>query len=512
MITVKNGMPFLPETLASIAAQTFTDYEVLVLLVESDDDTEAELNRWIPSRLPGKIFKSGQISIGAARAKLVASSQAEFCACIDADDISEPERLEQQVKFLRAHPDIALVGSRLRIIDESDRPTGVTFDYPLTHDDILHGFLTKNTVGQPSVLFRRAAVLAAANYNDHALPEDYDLWIRLSLQHRLANLPDYLVKYRMHSASHTRRLEARLLMEQSMIQTFVNNASNVFGLNPMEAERLCNRRDHFTLVRALKIARHLSRTQGGSTWSRLRSSSLLDNLRSLTRAHDIVSRFAFALLDGKSGSIWREFSLLLKQVLMKLPIGARLIETLHAMRVWRRKCKQQSMRLRWLAKLKANGGSIHPSLEFKGRPWSEDMLSIGFECNIEQDVSIWFSEDAAVNPRLKLGKRVFIGKGTYLGVHCPITFGDNTIIGAYSYIISANHRFDSRKVPIRDQGFTGAPVQIGEDVWMGAHVVILPGVTIGKGAIIAAGSVVNRDVPEYEIWGGVPARFIKLRP
>lgn len=56
IITVKNGMPLLPKTLASIAAQTFTVYEVLVWLVESDDDTEAELNRWIPSRLPGKFF------------------------------------------------------------------------------------------------------------------------------------------------------------------------------------------------------------------------------------------------------------------------------------------------------------------------------------------------------------------------------------------------------------------------------------------------------------------------
>jgi acetyltransferase-like isoleucine patch superfamily enzyme len=94
----------------------------------------------------------------------------------------------------------------------------------------------------------------------------------------------------------------------------------------------------------------------------------------------------------------------------------------------------------------------------------------------------------------------------------PITIGDNTLIGAYSYIVSANHRFESRAAPIRDQGYRGAPIEIGEDVWIGTHVVILPGVRIGKGAIIGAGSLVNRNIPEYEIWGGVPARFIKKRP
>ena len=189
---------------------------------------------------------------------------------------------------------------------------------------------------------------------------------------------------------------------------------------------------------------------------------------------------------------------------MRIPARAWLAKKIRDRRARRRL-------LAWLTKQNIHG-KIHPSLGFKGRPWSETMLDIGPGCEIEQDVFIWLAEDASVEPVLKLGRKVFIGCGTYLGVHHPVTFGDNTIIGAYSYIISANHRYESREIPIRDQGFKGAPVDIGEDVWMGTHVVILPGVTIGKGAIIGAGSIVNRDVPEYEIWGGVPARFIKARP
>ena len=57
-------------------------------------------------------------------------------------------------------------------------------------------------------------------------------------------------------------------------------------------------------------------------------------------------------------------------------------------------------------------------------------------------------------------------------------------------------------IAIKDQGFEGAPITIEDDVWLGTHVVVLPGVTIGRGAIVSAGSVVNRDIPAWEIWGG----------
>ena len=64
-------------------------------------------------------------------------------------------------------------------------------------------------------------------------------------------------------------------------------------------------------------------------------------------------------------------------------------------------------------------------------------------------------------------------------------------------------------VPIYYQGYIGDPICIEDEVWIGTHVIVLPGVTIGKGAIIAAGSVVNKNVPAYEIWGGSPARFLQ---
>ena len=104
---------------------------------------------------------------------------------------------------------------------------------------------------------------------------------------------------------------------------------------------------------------------------------------------------------------------------------------------------------------------------------------------------------------------MFFGRNTYLGAWTPIRIGDDTLIGAYCYIISGNHRFEQRELPIRVQGYEGEPITIGRNVWLGSHVVVLPGVTIGDNAVIGAGSVVTSSIPAAEIWAGVPARKIR---
>ena len=177
-----------------------------------------------------------------------------------------------------------------------------------------------------------------------------------------------------------------------------------------------------------------------------------------------------------------------------------------------RQLKQKDRLLRrWLAGLKERNIRLSVFTEFTGCP-PFDCLKIGDGTSIERDVTIWLSPDDGAEPVLDLKERVFIGRNTYLGVYQPLSIGANTIIGAYCYLISGNHRYEERDIPIRDQGFTGAAIIIEADVWIGTHAVVLPGVTIGKGAIVAAGSIVRKDIPPYEIWGGVPAKFLKHRP
>lgn len=86
------------------------------------------------------------------------------------------------------------------------------------------------------------------------------------------------------------------------------------------------------------------------------------------------------------------------------------------------------------------------------------------------------------------------------------------MMGPECVIISRNHEFDRTDIPMRLQGYKDAePCVIGNDVWIGRRVMSMPGVHIGNGCIIAAGAVVTKDVPDYAVVGGVPAKVIKFR-
>ena len=181
---------------------------------------------------------------------------------------------------------------------------------------------------------------------------------------------------------------------------------------------------------------------------------------------------------------------------------------------WRRFVKALSANLRlrwWLMNQDFNDCLIKRSIEILGRKNYSECITIKSQTVIEKDCFFWIADEKGADPLLVINERVYIGRDVYLGVYKPVSIGMNTIIGAYTYIISANHQSKELQIPIRDQGYTGAPVVIGENVWIGCHVVILPGVTIGDGAIIAAGAIVTSNVPSNEIWGGVPARKIKSR-
>lgn len=92
-----------------------------------------------------------------------------------------------------------------------------------------------------------------------------------------------------------------------------------------------------------------------------------------------------------------------------------------------------------------------------------------------------------------------------------VEIGDRTLIGYRAQIISANHKIPDNRAQIFGSGHEKAKVTIGKDVWIGGNSMILPGVTIGDGAVVAGGSVVNKDVAPFTIVGGIPARVIKER-
>lgn len=140
-------------------------------------------------------------------------------------------------------------------------------------------------------------------------------------------------------------------------------------------------------------------------------------------------------------------------------------------------------------------------------PWIRNRLVEAFADACGRQVRV--KSNAEVSPYIRIGDRSELG--TRCVIQSGVVIGDDVIMGPDVKIFSRNHRFEDIGQPVRDQGKKQDPVTIGNDVWIGANVVVLPGVTIGNHAVLAAGAIVTRDVPEWTIVGGNPARVIRDR-
>lgn len=112
---------------------------------------------------------------------------------------------------------------------------------------------------------------------------------------------------------------------------------------------------------------------------------------------------------------------------------------------------------------------------------------------------------------IRLGNNINFGYNCLIGGEGGVTIGNFVMIGANTVIISSNHGFSRGDIPMMRQPLECAAVKIGDDVWIGANAIILPGVIIGQGAIIGAGAVVTKDIAPYAIAVGNPAKTIRKR-
>jgi acetyltransferase-like isoleucine patch superfamily enzyme len=113
---------------------------------------------------------------------------------------------------------------------------------------------------------------------------------------------------------------------------------------------------------------------------------------------------------------------------------------------------------------------------------------------------------------VRAGRGLAVNSGAFLDGRGGLTLGANVLVGPNAVILSTRHRFDDPGLPIVAQGVELAPTAIGDDVWIGANAVILAGVRVASGTVVAAGAVVTSDTEPWSIVGGVPARTIGARP
>jgi glycosyltransferase involved in cell wall biosynthesis len=200
VMTVLDPDPrYFPAAVASMLAQGYSNLELVIVEDPSPRSAGDLLKAFSDPRIvhhanPERTSHSRQ------RNQSLAIARGELVATLDADDVCEPARIGKQVQFLAEHPDVAVVGTQLAIIDAEGRSIG-SRKYPASHDAIVAAMPHFNPIAQPSVMFRKKAVVEAGGYRYDRYPavEDYELWSRLATQGvKFANLPEALLKYRLH--------------------------------------------------------------------------------------------------------------------------------------------------------------------------------------------------------------------------------------------------------------------------------------------------------------------------
>jgi glycosyltransferase involved in cell wall biosynthesis len=217
LMSVKNGEPYLKETVESILDQTYKDFKFLILDNASTDKSRDIIRSFNDPRihlieLPKDI---GQV---AALNKGLDMIDTPLVARMDADDISMPQRLERQVEFMNHHPEIGICGT-YAIAFEGEKQ--VRWPKPCSPDDVKARLLFGCCLAHPSVIMRKA-LLDKYNlrYDEHiGFSEDWDLWQRASRHFALANIPEYLIKYRIHPESVSRKnVERQKRADEQLIQ------------------------------------------------------------------------------------------------------------------------------------------------------------------------------------------------------------------------------------------------------------------------------------------------------
>ena len=209
-----NAGPFVSESIESILAQGFGDFEFLIVNDGSTDGTGAIIDDYAgqDSRIVAIHQENGGLI--AALNRTIDLARGRWTARMDADDVALPDRFERQLAFLDSHPECGILGGNSKIIDSSgaelDRPS---IDRPLRHEDILANFRDGPNLHHPTIM---VATELLRKVNGYRLPfrvaQDYDLYLRLIPHTRFANLDDALLLYRVHDEqASTKRLMRQTL-------------------------------------------------------------------------------------------------------------------------------------------------------------------------------------------------------------------------------------------------------------------------------------------------------------
>jgi glycosyltransferase involved in cell wall biosynthesis len=198
VMVVCNVERFLAESVESILSQTFRDFEFVIVDYGSTDASNGIMARYAQQDCRVRLHQTAHCGLGEARNVACSLARGQYIALMDADDVALPERLQLEVDFMQAHPNVGLLGGAVQWIDATGRNLYIC-RFPTGDRQLREALAAQCSFWQPTILLRKEAFVRAGGYREAFAPaEDYDLWLRITEHCECANLEEIVLKYRIH--------------------------------------------------------------------------------------------------------------------------------------------------------------------------------------------------------------------------------------------------------------------------------------------------------------------------
>ena len=240
VIPVRDGERYLRESIESVLVQTLGEFECLVVDDGSSDGTPEILGAYQKADPRVRVLRQEKAGLVTALNRGCAEAGGRYVARMDADDVALPDRFERQVRFLEDHHDVAVLGGAMQFMTAAG-PQDRFLRHPSGVDDVKAALEATCCIAHPTVVIRKRVLDTIGGYRSQYLhAEDYDLWLRMADHHAVDNLPETLVRHRLHEG----QVSFTYLMQQSMSSLGARTtarARRARGVDPTPAEGVITR-------------------------------------------------------------------------------------------------------------------------------------------------------------------------------------------------------------------------------------------------------------------------------
>lgn len=228
---VYNGDKYISNAIDSVLAQTYKNFELIIINDGSTDNSFNIINTYL-SDTRVRYFEQNNSGVSAARNTAIEHSKGEFIGFLDQDDLWHPEKLEIQVNFLKKHPEVSLVYSDYTILNELKNQSYRLSDaasFDSSRCDV-NSILTRNPIGILTVLINKKCLIDAGPLNTRLKgTDDYELWLILALDYKFQFIPQSLATYRWHGENVSNDDLKMMIEESKAICSFLSKRPDAYN-------------------------------------------------------------------------------------------------------------------------------------------------------------------------------------------------------------------------------------------------------------------------------------------